>query len=457
MSNITVVGGGYVGLVTAACFVRLGHTVSCIEVERNRLRTIAAGQLPIREPGLEDLWQLALASGRLRVLPAYDEAAASAKFIFIAVGTPPLDDGRPDLRQIDGATKELARALPHGERPIVVIKSTVPLGTAERVAVILERGGHHGVPVISNPEFLREGQAVLDFMRPSRVIIGGDDAEARDAVACLYQPLKRPVIHCSNRAAELIKYASNAFLCTKVSFINELAAICELSGVDVREVSHALGMDSRIGHSYLDAGLGWGGSCLPKDVRALIATANGLGLVTPLLDAAIFVNRQQPFRVLEKLSHLMGGIRGRTVCVLGLSFKPNCDDVRDSPALALIRLLLAQGAKVRAFDPLSMANAAAALPEVEYCPDAYEAAREADAIVLATDWSVFEHLDFDRLALEVAGRVFVDARNAFDAGRVTAAGFVYTGLGRGERTCSGTPSTHSAPIVASEQRGGSGA
>ena len=430
MSDIAVIGGGYVGLVTAACFTRLRHTVHCIEVDPARLRTLKAGRLPIREPGLEDLWQLGRSSGRLSVTESYAEGVAEAEFVFMAVGTPPLPDGSPDLRQIDEATTALAKALPNGSRPTVVLKSTVPLGTAERVSKMLTGHGHHELATISNPEFLREGQAILDFMRPARVVIGGSDHESRAAVAALYQPLKRPIVHCSNRAAELIKYASNAFLCTKVSFINELAAICEASDVDVSEVAQAIGMDARIGHSYLEAGLGWGGSCLPKDVRALISTAAVHGLPTPVLTGAITMNERQPALVADKLSGIIGDLTGQTVCVLGLSFKPNCDDVRDSPAIALIEVLLARDAKVQAYDPLAMNNAAAIAPDVRYCTDPYEAAAGADAIVLATNWSLFEHLDFERLAEAVRKPVLVDARNALDPGQVIAAGFSYSGMGR---------------------------
>jgi len=430
MSNIAVIGGGYVGLVTAACFTRLGHAVHCIEVDPARLSTLQDGRLPIREPGLEDLWQLGISSGRLLVTGSYADGLAGAEFIFLAVGTPPLPDGSPDLRQIDRATTTLAASLPAGAHPTVVLKSTVPLGTAERVRQLLHHYGRQGLPVISNPEFLREGQAILDFMRPARVVIGGADDDARSAVAALYQPLKRPIVHCSNRAAELIKYASNAFLCTKVSFINELAAICEASDVDVSEVAQAIGMDARIGHGYLEAGLGWGGSCLPKDIRALISTAAGHGLPTPLLNAAVDVNQRQPAAVVSKLNALIGDLHGQTVCVLGLSFKPNCDDVRDSPALALIGILLARGARVQTYDPLAMNNAAAVLPGIRYCADPYEAAEAASAIVLATNWSLFEHLDFKRLADLVARPVLVDARNALDQAQVVAAGFTYVGIGR---------------------------
>jgi UDPglucose 6-dehydrogenase len=443
MSVLAVLGGGYVGLVSAACFARLGHSVTCIETDAARLRVLADGRLPIREPGLEDLWGLGRESGRLRVTGGYEEEVAEAEFVFVAVGTPPLADGSPDLSQIDEAVKSLAGALPAGARPTIVIKSTVPLGTAERVGGILSAHGR-AMPVISNPEFLREGQGILDFMRPARVVIGGADAEARARTAALYQPLKRPIIHCSNRAAELIKYASNAFLCTKVSFINELAAICEATGVDVREVAQAVGMDARIGHSYLEAGLGWGGSCLPKDVRALISMAADQGLATPVLDGAVAVNQRQPLLVIEKLRAMIGELDGSTICVLGLSFKPNCDDVRDSPALALIERLMELGVNVRAYDPLAMAAAAAIAPGVTYCADPYEAATEADGIVLATNWSAFDHLDLDKLDSVVRRPVLVDARNALDEVAALAAGFSYTGIGRRGRA------PHLAHVVSTE-------
>lgn len=430
MAAISVIGGGYVGLVTAACLARLGHFVTCIETAEDRLGGLQEGRLPIREPGLEDLWRLGHESGRLVSTDDYAAPLNDADFIFLAVGTPAGEDGFTDLTQIDNATDRIASSLPLGSRSIVVVKSTVPVGTAERVAQRLAERLAEVPPVVSNPEFLREGQAILDFMRPARVVIGGLDSESINAVAALYQPLKRPVFVCSNRAAELIKYASNAFLCAKVSFINEIAAICEATGVDVNDVAQAAGMDPRIGHSYFDAGLGWGGSCLPKDVRSLVAMASEQGITTPMLRSAMEVNDRQPRLIIRKLRSLVGDLGGTTIAVLGLAFKPNCDDVRDSPALALIQLLLAEGANIRAYDPLAIENAKLVVPEAQFCASPYDAAEGAHAVVLATQWSVFQEIDYRKLASLVAGRILVDGRNALDVAVVTGAGFIYSGIGR---------------------------
>jgi UDPglucose 6-dehydrogenase len=418
------------------------------------LASLERGRLPIREAGLEDLWEMGRNNGRLSITGGYETDLAGADFVFLAVGTPSRDDGAADISQVEAATRSVARSLAAGSGAIIVLKSTVPLGTAERVAEILAEEGRGTLPVISNPEFLREGQAIRDFMRPDRVVIGGSDQCAREAVAALYQPLKRPIVQCSNRAAELIKYASNAFLCTKVSFMNEMAAICEATGTDVLEVSRAVGMDPRIGHSYLDAGLGWGGSCLPKDLRALMATASAGGLHTPLLDGAMQVNGHQVDLVAGKLRSLLGGLGGASVCLLGLAFKPNCDDVRESPALALAAVLAGEGATVHGYDPVAMDNAAAVSPGIIYHDDPYGAAAGADAVVLATGWNAFEHLDFTRLALLVARPILVDARNTLRPEAVIAAGFSYSGVGRVTRTAEALSSAAPDRLEEAQQHAG---
>lgn len=431
MSGIAIIGGGYVGLVSAACFARLGHDVTCIEIDEGKLKALQRDRLPIREPGLTDLWIRYRQEGKLRVTCDYKEALREVEFVFLAVGTPPRAGGAADLRQVLAATVSLAKNLSGRTSPTVIVKSTVPLGTAELVSKILqEQRPRNTPPVVSNPEFLREGQAVFDFLRPSRTVIGAFRREAGEAVAELYRPLRRPVIFCSPRTAEMVKYASNAFLCTKVSFMNEIASLCEEAGVDVVDVGEALGLDNRIGHSYLGAGLGWGGSCLPKDVEALIWTASKLGVPTPMLRSAVRINRRQPRLAVSKLQSLVGPLEGATVAVWGLAFKPNSDDVRESPALALVRLLLDEGCEVRAFDPLAMEAASLHFPEVTYCSDVYDAATGADAIVVATDWADFEEVDLAALRARVAKPVIVDARNALNANRVAEAGFAYTGIGR---------------------------
>jgi len=430
MSNITVIGGGYVGLITAACFARLGHRVHALEIDTARLAAMRQGDLPIREAGLNDIWDQAFASGLLTVTGSYKEAVRGADFVFIAVGTPPRSNGAADLRQVIAAVRGVI-AQANGSMPIVVLKSTVPPGTAELVKdIILEHRTWDVARVVSNPEFLREGLAVIDFMRPARIVVGSDDRDSAEAVGALYDKLRRPVIYCSNRSAEMIKYASNAFLCTKISFINEIAALCEEIGVDVADVSRALGMDSRIGNSYLDAGLGWGGSCLPKDISGLIWTANRVGVSTPVLSAAVRINNRQGWLVVEKLKEMIGDLRGKTIGVWGLAFKPNCDDIRESPAINLVRNLQGEGCVIRAFDPQAMGPAAEHYPEVAYCRDAYDAASGVDAVVLATAWPQFQTLDLTRVRSLMKRPLIVDARNTLDVASVTDAGLIYLGIGR---------------------------
>jgi UDPglucose 6-dehydrogenase len=431
VNAITVIGGGYVGLISSAGFARLGHDVYCLEIDPVRAEALREDRLPIKEPGLVELWERGRASGRLMVTDSYRKAIRESAFVFLAVGTPSRSNGSVDMRQVISAVRSTARHVRDGYSPIIVLKSTVPPGTAELVAEVWREYRRGEEPrVVSNPEFLREGQAVFDFMRPNRIVIGAEDREAAEAVGALYEGLHRPVVYTSNRAAEMIKYASNAFLCTKVSFINELAALCEEIGVDVRQVSDALGMDPRIGSSYLEAGLGWGGSCLPKDIGGLIWSANRLGVHTPVLTSAVKINKRQIRLVVARLESLIGDLAGKTIAVWGLAFKPNCDDIRESPALALIRLLQQYGCRVRAYDPLAMDETAKLFPDVDYCAGPYEAATGADGIVLATAWSHFQSLDFERLRALVRGAVIIDGRNALDGDAATAAGFIYAGIGR---------------------------
>lgn len=432
MSSICVVGAGYVGLVTAACFAKLGHDVTCVDVNAGRVAAINQDRLPVREPHLDALWRRSRRQERLRGTTEYAAAVPGRGFIFICVDTPAGSDGSADLRSVVDAAVSIAGHLGPDERPVVALKSTVPVGTAELVAGILAGRRPLGAvpPVVSNPEFLREGQAVADFLRPARVVIGAGDAVAAQAVADLYAPLGRPAVFCDNRTAELIKYASNAFLATKVSFVNELAELCESYGVDVTDVARAIGMDPRIGRPYLDAGLGWGGSCLPKDLAALVSMAAARGVASPLLSAVVDVNRRQPQRVVQRLRRLLGSLEGRTVAVWGLTFKPDCNDLRGSQALALIRLLEEEGCRVRAYDPAAMEAAAPLLPGVALTADPYEAASGSDAVVLATAWPEFAAVDFGRLAGLVRRPVIIDGRNSLPAGEVLRAGFTYVGMGR---------------------------
>ena len=431
MSNVTVIGGGYVGLISAACFARLGHHVHCIENDKQRLASIRDGRLPIREPGLPEIWEQGIASGHLNVTRDYGVAIPMSEFVFIAVGTPARMRGSIDLRQVVTAVRSILDAAADGPMPVVVLKSTVPPGTAELIKGLIRDRRPHELPlVVSNPEFLREGLAVIDFMRPARVVIGAEDRALAERVGALYERLRRPIVYTTARAAEVIKYASNAFLATKISFINEIASLCEEIGVDVADVSHALGMDWRIGGSYLDAGLGWGGSCLPKDVNGLIWTAAHLGVATPMLRSAVKVNSRQSLGVVNRLKGLIGDLRGKRIAVWGLSFKPNCDDIRESPALNLIRHLISEGARVRAYDPVAMAAAARHGDEIEFAQDAYDAATDADAVILATAWPQFLSLDWEKVRTVVKRPLLLDARNVLNVSKVTAAGLVYVGIGR---------------------------
>jgi len=431
MSRVTVIGGGYVGLITSACFARLGHEVTCLETDPARLQSLREGRLPIREPGLPEIWEQAIEAGALKITDDYPSAIRKSDAVFLAVGTPPKSSGAADLRQVLSAVKGVVAAVNGGAMPVIVIKSTVPPGTAELVKGVIEEHRDGESPrVVSNPEFLREGLAVIDFMRPARIVVGAADRETAEVVGELFENLRRPVIYTTNRAAEMIKYASNAFLATKISFMNEIAALCEEMGVDVADVSHALGMDTRIGGSYLDAGLGWGGSCLPKDVNGLIWTATRLGVATPMLNATVKINQRQGWLVTSKLKGLIGDLRGKTIAVWGLAFKPNCDDIRESPALHLVRNLVAEGASVRAFDPVAMDAARSAYPEVEYAEDPYAAAEGADALVLATAWPVFQTADLREVRSLMRRPLLIDARNTLDVAAATDAGLVYVGIGR---------------------------
>lgn len=430
MSAITVVGGGYVGLVSAACFSRLGHDVTCIETDTRRLASLRKGKLPIREPGLEDLWQRGSDLGKIRVTSDYRKGAKGADFVFLAVGTPQRSTGAADISQIIEATKSIAAAVDSDNPPIVVIKSTVPMGTAERVSAILGEMLREPAKVVSNPEFLREGHAVYDFLRPDRVVVGSSDEQAALKVANLYETLRRPLVLCDSATAELIKYASNSFLCTKISFINELASICEAFDVDVTKVSTALGMDHRVGHGYLDSGIGWGGSCLPKDISSLLWSASRAGVSTPLLQAVVNVNDLQAERAVAKLHSFLGPLKGTTISVWGAAFKPDCDDVRDSPALSVAQMLLNEGATVRMCDPLAMKAAAREMPDIEAFDDVYEASEGADAVFVATGWQSFQSTDFAMLRERMRRHVIIDGRNTLDPAGVIDAGFAYAGMGR---------------------------
>ena len=431
MRNISVIGAGYVGLVTAACFAEFGHRVTLLEIDLERLSALEQGVLPIHEPGLLEIWQRNCAEGRIHLTSNYVQGLEDSEFVFIAVGTPSTTNGKPDLTWVRSAAKSIAEAA--SGSMIVVLKSTAPVGTADLVATIMARHNpkSHDLPVVSNPEFLREGLAVFDFLHPIRIVIGAADRNAAEAMTELYKPLNSPIILCDNRTAEMSKYASNAFLATRISFINEIALICDQCGVDVVQVAQIAGMEPRCGDGYLGAGLGWGGSCLPKDVRGLLYMAKSHGTPVPLLRSVLKVNQRQPQVVVEKLKRLLGSLSGKTVGILGLSFKPDSDDMRQASSLSLIPLLQEQGCQVNAYDPVAMKAAVKLLPTVTYCADAYEVATGSDALILVTEWDEFKDLDMRRLSSLMNYPILVDGRNFYDPEEMVQAGFVYEGVGRG--------------------------
>lgn len=432
MSNICIVGTGYVGLVTGACFADLGHRVICLDVDEGKIARLKQGIMPIYEPGLEELVQRNARGGRLSFTSAYPEALAEAEFAFIAVGTPSGVNGEADLQYVRTVAESIADVVNH---PIIVVnKSTVPVGTGDWVADIItkRRGGNDpDFPVVSNPEFLREGSAINDFMNPDRVVLGSLNREAANRVAQLYLSLRCPIMITDLRTAEMIKYASNAFLATRISFTNEIANICEDLGADVREVATGMGYDKRIGHAFLDAGLGWGGSCFPKDVKALAHMAVLHGTHPQLLQAVMDINRNQRRRVVMRLRRALGGLSDKVVGILGLSFKPNTDDIRESPALEIARLLLHEGAQVKGYDPVAKPNVGKLLPAMQLAEDPYDLAAGCDALVVCTEWNEFKHLDMARIQQTMHQPLIVDGRNLYEPDEMKRLGFIYRGVGRG--------------------------
>jgi len=429
--RITVVGVGYVGLVTGTCFADLGNMVTCVDVDEEKVERLKRGGIPIYEPGLEEMVRRNAQAGRLDFTTSYEEGVEGAEFVFIAVDTPSGADGEADLHAVRSAARGIAEVMGH---PIIIVnKSTVPIGTGDLVTDIVLKHRKQDVPfsVVSNPEFLREGVAINDFLNPDRVVLGSEDSEAAEKVAHLYLSLRTRIIVTDLRTAEMIKYASNAFLASRISFINEIASICEQLGADVKEVAAGMGYDRRIGHAFLEAGVGYGGSCFPKDVKALAHMAVIHGCHPQLLRAVMEINRDQRRRVVQTLRQLLGGLEERVIGVLGLAFKPNTDDMRDSPAVEIIHLLQNEGAVIKAYDPAAMENARSMLSEATLCSDAYEVAEASDALVLVTDWNEFKHLDLTRIKGSMRRPVVVDGRNIWDPPTMEALGFTYRGVGRG--------------------------
>jgi UDPglucose 6-dehydrogenase len=431
VKTIAVVGVGYVGLVTGVCFADLGNRVVGLDVDEEKIARLRRGEPPIYEPGLGEMIARNRAAGRLTFTTSYVEALAEAEFVFIAVGTPAGVDGEADLKHVRAAAESIARAM---VGPLIVVnKSTVPVGTGDWVADIIRSTQPKPIPfsVVSCPEFLREGSAIADFMHPARTVLGSLDVEAMDKVARLHLPLRAPIITTDLRTAEMIKYASNAFLATKISFINEIANICEELGADVKEVAAGMGYDPRIGSHMLEAGLGYGGSCFPKDVKALAFMAAQKGRHPQLLQAVMDINSDRRPMLVEKVRELLGDLRGKTVGLLGLTFKENTDDLRDAPALEVAKMLLGEGARLKGYDPVGMKAAVELAPQIEMAKDAYELARGVDAIVVCTPWNEFKQLDLARIREVMRRPVLVDGRNLYDPAVMKRIGFDYRGFGRG--------------------------
>ncbi|HEX9731923.1 MAG TPA: UDP-glucose/GDP-mannose dehydrogenase family protein [Thermoanaerobaculia bacterium] len=433
--NICVVGSGYVGLVTGACLADFGMTVTGVDKDEAKVAALRQGEIPIFEPGLKTLVGKNMAEGRLRFTTELGPAIENALAVFIAVGTPPLPDGSADLSFIRQVATSVGRHL-NGYK-VVVTKSTVPTGTGQAIEEIVAResGGRHEFAVVSNPEFLREGSAIEDFMRPDRVVIGSRDRRAIDIMLDIYAPLSRadvPFVLTDVESAELIKYASNGFLATKISFINEIAALCEAFGADVEVVARGMGLDTRIGPRFLNPGPGFGGSCFPKDTRAVAQLARQKGLSFRIIEAVLAANEATKTRMLGKVRDALGGLDGKTVAVLGLSFKPDTDDIRESPALSILDGLLAAGARVRAYDPEAMEACRAEYPGVDYCESAYAAAAGADAVVILTEWNQFRALDLGQLRAALASPLVLDFRNLYEPDKMAAHGFRYVSVGRRE-------------------------
>ncbi len=426
--KICVVGTGYVGLVTGACFADLGHDVVCVDVVAEKVEKLRGGVIPIHEPGLEEVVQRGLDAGRLRFTTSLSEGVGPAQFVFICVPTPPAEDGSADLSHVERAAVDIAASI--GDYKVIINKSTVPIGSSNIVErIVAERlPAQIEFDVASNPEFLREGSAVFDFMHPDRVVIGTTSERAAGLLTELYRPLGAPLIVTDPATAEMIKYAANAFLATKISFINAIANICDSVGADVKDVALGMGYDARIGFEFLRPGPGFGGSCLPKDCRALISVAERNGYDFGLLRGVLEVNDAQHRSITTKVDRLTGGLEGKRIAVWGLAFKPNTDDVRYSPSLAVIEELLARGARIRAYDPA--VDAMVGGDAIERATDPLDAVEGADALLLLTEWNEFRWLDFSRVKDVMAEPVVVDARNFLDPHRLRQLGFTYEGVGR---------------------------
>ncbi len=428
--DICVVGTGYVGLVTGTVFADLGNSVVCVDADQSKVDTLTAGKMPIYEPGLEEMVRRNVEDGRLSFTTDLAYGIHSAEVIFIAVGTPPGPNGEPDLTQVIGVAKGIAQ---HMDRyKVIVNKSTVPIGTGNLVREIIQQNKVHDVDfdVVSNPEFLREGSAIHDTLNPDRIIIGAPSQTVAMKLLELYAPIERPMLITDVTSAEIIKYASNSFLALKISFINAISHICEEAGADVIQVSKGMGYDKRIGDQFLQAGLGFGGSCFGKDVKALIHSCGRLGCDATVLQSILDINDAQPVRFVNRVKNVLGSLDGEKIAVLGLAFKPNTDDMRDAKSIDVISALLSEGAVVQAYDPIAAENCRKIFPQITYCETPYEAATGASALLLVTEWNEFRLLNFDKLLEVMARPVLFDGRNLYDPQRMRRLGFDYYCIGR---------------------------
>jgi UDPglucose 6-dehydrogenase len=431
--HISVIGTGYVGLVTGACFSEFGVNVTCMDTDTKRIARLEKCDVPFYEPGITELVAKGIRENRISFTTDIAKAVDKALVIFIAVGTPPRPDGSADLSYVEEVGRGIAKTMTGYK--VIVTKSTVPVGTGAKLREVINanQSGKFRFDIVSNPEFLREGSAIEDFMRPNRVVIGADSDQAIAIMKDLYRPLyliETPFVVTDIPTAEMIKYASNAFLATKISFINEIATVCERVGADVQMVAKGMGLDNRIGSKFLHAGPGFGGSCFPKDLAALVQTGERVGYPMQIAGAAALINEQQRVRMIEKITKEVGGLKGKTFAMLGLSFKPNTNDLRDAPALAIAQELINQGATVRAYDPAALEEACQIVSGLVPCKDAYEAAQGADALILMTEWNQFRTLDFDRLKTALRQPIFFDLRNVYEPDRVAAFGFRHISVGR---------------------------
>jgi len=431
--NICVIGTGYVGLVTGAGLAEFGMTLTCVDNDQQKIDVLKQGKSPIYEPGLEDLIQKSVKEGRLHFTTNIKDGVTSSLVIFIAVGTPSREDGSADLSALEEVAKEIAAHM-DGYK-VVVVKSTVPVGTCRKIKALIQNHQTRPTPfdIVSNPEFLREGSAIEDFMRPDRVTLGAESEQAVAIMKEIYSALylvETPFVITTLESAEMIKYAANAFLATKVTFINEIANLCEVAGADVYHVAKAMGLDGRIGKKFLHPGPGYGGSCFPKDTRALLRMAHDRGYPFKILNSVVEVNEDQKQRMVDKIREKVGDLRGKTIGVLGLSFKPNTNDVRESCSMAIIQGLLTEGAQVKAFDPAGMEEARVVLPKLELGSDPYDVAKGSDAIVLVTEWNQFRRLDLDRIKRLLNRPIFIDLRNVYEPEHMKRLGFDYTCVGR---------------------------